>query len=112
MGDREKRKRSERHAADAWLGVEGRVQHQVAAFVEHEAERGAGKKLHSGDDTMLIRRRQLQSIAARVRLRRRADRENRQQKRRHDNVRGTAEDGIPVARSGCQAERRIRKLED
>ena len=112
MGDREERKGAKRHAADARTGVEGRVEHQVAALVEHEAERGPGKKLHSVDDTMLIRRRQLQSVGGRFRLRGRAYWKNRQQKQGQPEVRGTAEDGTPVAPCGCQAENWTRKLED
>jgi hypothetical protein len=66
VGDREKRKRPELHARDARTSIEGGIEHQVTAFVECEAQRGAGKKLHSGDYTMLIRRRQLQSVVGRV----------------------------------------------
>ena len=112
MGNREKRKGAERHPADARTGVEGRVEHQVAALVEHEAEGGPGKKLHSVDDTMLIRRRQLQSVAGRVWLRSRAYGKNREQKQRQGCLGATDEDGTPVAPSGCQAGKWIRKLED
>ena len=54
MFDREERERPEMDRLDAGLRIEQRVEHEVAALVEHKAESAPGKELHSVGGDMLI----------------------------------------------------------
>ena len=92
--------------------VEDGVEQEVTAFVHAETEGGTGKKLHTVERAMLMRRRCVNCFNGRAGLRRRDDRKNCCEKQRQQHRTATAEYGTPVALSGFRAGIRIRKLED